>query len=88
MDLNGDGVDDLLGTTNRADGRGGVLAYEVPSAGVRGNWTRHVLATGFKPQGWPTPGKGAPGRSQAFYPRSNVTAGKPWVLVSGDDSGL
>ena len=50
---------------------------------------RHILAKGYQPQGLVPflPGKGAPGSSRAFQPHTNAT-GKPWIMVSGDDSGL
>lgn len=86
-DLNADGKTEVLATSNGADGS--VYAYEVPASGADvtdpSAWTRHVLATGFKPKGW-GPGKGAPGRSVAFQPQ---TGGKdaPTIAVSGDDDG-
>eukprot|EP00300_Choanocystis_sp_HF-7_P004257 c13268_g1_i1.p5 GENE.c13268_g1_i1~~c13268_g1_i1.p5 ORF type:complete len:113 (-),score=27.38 c13268_g1_i1:83-421(-) len=50
----------------------------------------HLLATGYTPlpTRFPTPGRGAPGKAEAIWPRvkdSNTT--KPSILVSGDDAG-
>ena len=36
VDVNGDGKKDLLASTNEANGRGGVYAYEQPQGA--GNW--------------------------------------------------
>ena len=43
VDINGDGRDDLLATNNRNDGKGAVMAYEVPLQ-LNGTWTRYVAA--------------------------------------------
>jgi hypothetical protein len=50
MDLNGDKKPDLLVTIND-EYNGSLIAYELPPAGqIRtGNFTKHVLASGFKP---------------------------------------
>jgi len=93
-DLNGDGVLDVLATNNRADGLGGVFAYEAPRAGDWRNgapWVKHVLARGFKPKKhwFPMPGQGAPGLAFPLWlPGSDgVTKNKPVVVLTTDDGG-
>ena len=97
VDLNQDGSLDLLVTNNRNDGTGSVFAYEQPSS-PSSPWTRHVLATGYTPLpvSIPTPGRGAPGKAEAFWPkpttanlkRSSANSTKPAIVLSGDDAGF
>ena len=47
-DLNADRKLDLLVTNN--NGNGSVFAYETPDK-TGGNWTSHVLSSGYKPKG-------------------------------------
>jgi len=92
-DLNNDGRTELLVTNNQADGTGSVFAYEVPKA-LEDPWTRHELATGFKPTPSiiPSPGahsRGSPGAATAFHiETSQVGKSKPQILLSGDDGGF
>jgi len=76
------------------DGKGSVFGFEQPINGSlgAGNWTRHVLASGFIPQPTllPSPGahsRGSPGRAVSFHARV-PSSGKPQVLLSGDDGGF
>jgi len=94
VDLNLDGKMDLLVTNNQddkgADGKGSVFGFERPSGSSK--WTKHVLATGFTPHpsALPSPGahsKGAPGKAASFHAKL-PGAGKPQVLLSGDDGGF
>lgn len=89
IDINGDGVKDLLVTNNRNDGKGGVYVYELPPDifAPGANWTRHELASGFKPIRSFLPGQGGPGTARAFQPFSGKAQLKPSILVSGDDNG-
>ena len=47
VDLDGDGANELLVTSQGTDGKGKVLAYERPADWEAGAaWTKHVLADG------------------------------------------
>ncbi len=89
IDLNLDGKRDLLATTNMADGKGAVYAYELigdfqdgPSA-----WKRHIIATGYAPiHRFFPPGQGSPGAAIAFQ-QSVHQKMKPTIMVSADDGG-
>lgn len=87
-DVNGDGKKDILATTNTANGKGSVLAYEIPTGQdwKQGSWPKHRIATGFKPTKAFLPGRGSPGTATAIYPTKN-TSGKPLVMVGADDGG-
>jgi hypothetical protein len=79
LDLNGDGVKDLLVTSQGASGSGKVLAYEQPAPGTSewadgAAWTKHTLADGYKPLKAYLPGRGSPGETAA---RS-----VPWALLT------
>mmetsp|Transcript_76419 Transcript_76419/g.224205 ORF Transcript_76419/g.224205 Transcript_76419/m.224205 type:complete len:504 (+) Transcript_76419:53-1564(+) len=91
-DINGDGRLDILVSNNQDDGTGAVFAYEQPSNILAGTWTKHVLASGYKPLPTllpnPPHARGAPGASQAFWPLVSNKSSKPWILVSGDDAGF
>lgn len=89
VDLNDDGKKDLLATTNTANGKGAVFAYEQPvDFKAKGaTWTVHRLADGYKPTKAFLPGRGAPGLAQAFFVNKN-TDRVPSILVSGDDAGV
>jgi len=85
-DLNGDGVDDVLATTNRNDGLGAVYGFEVPSDARTGTWTSHRLGpAGFAPH-FRLPGQGGPGTATAFRLNMGAPERKAMVLVSGDDN--
>ena len=90
-DLNGDGVKEILATTNTANGKGAVYIYEASStlSSTRMEdikWKKTKIADGYKPMGLPFPGKGAPGRASSFKIHVNDT--KKAILVSGDDGGV
>ena len=54
-----------------SDHNGKLVAFEIPSDFRTENWTRHDIATGFKPQNIIiTEGNGAPGMAFVFYPIS------------------
>ncbi|KAF7539588.1 hypothetical protein G7054_g2019 [Neopestalotiopsis clavispora] len=85
VDVNGDGVKDLLVSNHQGDGTGGVYAYEVPAdvTQVKG-YTRHTLASGF-----PVTQRGlqqaAPGSPRAFFPTpESEEAGVPYIVLAGD----
>jgi len=86
VDLNNDGIKELLVSSNRADGKGAILVYEVPANYKAGNWPSRTLATGWVPYNKWMPGKGSPGLSQTFYPTRDESK-KPWIGVSTDDAG-
>eukprot|EP01043_Picozoa_sp_COSAG02_P030942 COSAG02_NODE_1999_length_10148_cov_15.105483_4_plen_439_part_00 len=92
VDINGDGTKDLLATTNEANGKGGVYAYEQPLGDWRTEkWTKHTLATGYKPTLPFLPGRGSPGAALAFVPaehRQQQGEPRPSILVSADDGGF
>lgn len=48
VDLDADGKRELLVTNHVGGNGGGLFAYDVPADISRGNFTKHVLATGFK----------------------------------------
>lgn len=87
VDLNGDGVKELLATSQQTkDMPGKVLAYERPANWRAGNWSTHLLADGFYPQPKQPTGSGSPGTAFAFTMDASK-GGKPHILVSGDDGG-
>ena len=95
VDVNGDGKKDLLASTNEANGRGGVYAYEQPQGA--GNWrterwTKRTLATGYKPTKAFLPGRGSPGTAEVFHIHTGSLGGaaapRPAVVVSADDGGF
>lgn len=92
VDLNGDGKKEILATTNEANGKGAVYAYEQPANWRTDPWKKHVLATGYKPKNPFLPGQGAPGSALAFDlfigPHGKSAASTPYILVSGDDMGI
>ena len=89
VDLNGDGKKDLLATTNTANGKGAVWAYEQPSDFRKDAWPRHMLADGYKPKKAFLPGRGSPGRALAFQiEQAKHPAAKPAIIVSADDGGF
>jgi len=65
------------------DGKGKVLAYEVPSEWATDTWTKHELADGYAPLHRFLPGQGSPGVARAF-PVSNQS---PHIIVTADDGG-
>lgn len=87
VDLSGDSKKELLVTSNKDDGTGGVYVYEQPSDPISTAWPKHVLEVGFKPIHFRLPGAGGPGVAQAFYPDLRRVDLKPSILVDGDDNG-
>jgi len=88
VDLDNDGKDDLLVTSNRDDGHGALYAYEIPPDFRNGEWKSHTLATGYKPLKSGT-GKGAPGTARSFHAEvASKGKAKPQILISGDDAGV
>jgi hypothetical protein len=87
VDLNGDGKKDLLCTTNEANGKGSVIAYEQPSDWRIVSWPKHTLATGYTPIQPYLPGRGSPGTARAFQ-LDYVSRTQPSILVSADDGGF
>jgi len=88
MDLNGDGKVDLLATTNTANGKGSVIAYEVPADFKSDKWPKFRLATGYKPTKAFLPGRGSPGTAHAFHIKTDAGGNsKPSIIVSADDGG-
>ncbi|CAF0972858.1 unnamed protein product [Rotaria sordida] len=87
LDLNGDNRPDLLVTVND-EFNGSLIAYELPSSGDirRGNFTKHILASGFKPR-VQVKGQGAPGQAIAIQYYSFTVRKKPILILSGDDDG-
>lgn len=83
VDVNGDGVLDILATNHDGKGKGSVFAYEVPKS-VADPWARHVLATDF-PVLQKGIGQAAPGAAEAFYANKG-DSGKPMIVVAGDAS--
>ena len=84
VDLNNDGSKDLL-VTNHVGGSGGsVYAYEIPQDILKGNFTKHILATNFTVTE-PGSNQAAPGFAYAFKPYTKYS-GKPYILVAGDGS--
>ncbi|XP_076471194.1 uncharacterized protein LOC143301074 [Babylonia areolata] len=84
-DLNLDGTLDLM-VTNNALTHASLFAYTVPADFRTGDFSRRVLSTGYTSRTSGT-GHGAPGSALLVSPRTDVTAQKPYILVSGDDAG-
>lgn len=84
VDLNVDGSLDLLVTNHQGGSGGAVYAYEIPQDILKGNFTRHVIATGFKVLE-PGANQAAPGFAYAFQVNARSTE-KPHILVAGDGS--
>lgn len=85
VDLNNDAKIELLITSNRNDGKGGVFVYIPPSDIMTDQWTIHTLYDDFKIVKLHLPGIGAPGSPMTFRPLNSK--GKLDIMVSGDDSG-
>ncbi|CAF1170957.1 unnamed protein product [Rotaria sp. Silwood1] len=87
LDLNGDYKPDLLVTVNDAH-NGSLIAYELPRSGDirKGNFTKHVLASDFKPL-VQAKGRGAPGQAITVQFYSLTVRKKPILILSGDDDG-
>lgn len=87
MDLNGDQKPDLLVTVSD-EYNGSLIAYEMPPSGeIRtGNFTKHVLASGFKPL-VQARGRAAPGQAIPVQFYSLTDRKKPILILSGDDDG-
>lgn len=52
VDLNNDGKKDILATTNTANGKGAVFAFELVGDYTEGPsaWKKHKLSDGYKPR--------------------------------------
>jgi hypothetical protein len=89
VDLDGDGVDELLVTNHQSNGeepKPAVYAFEVPWANLKnGQYTRHTLCYGIAENVDDTSFVGAPGFAHGFYPRAGMT-GPKWVFAAGDGS--
>jgi len=89
IDLNGDGIQDLLATSQGDSGSGYVLAYEQPKGAWNDDgatWDKHMLADGYAPLKSLIPGQGSPGTAVPF-PSPLTNGVKPWIVVSADDGG-
>lgn len=87
-DLNGDQKPDLLVTVND-EFNGSLIAYELPPSGDvrRDTFTKHVLATGFKPR-TQAKGRGAPGQAiPVQFSSPSKPRKKPVLVLAGDDDG-
>ena len=83
VDLNKDGIVDLLVSNHQNDTKAGIFAYE--GTGNFNNWKKHTLVSGIvSRQGGP--GAGSPGSAFAFYPTSEFELGLPWIVAGGDAS--
>ena len=84
VDLNNDSLPELLVNNHEAGNGGGIFAYEIPKDILKGEFTKHVLATGFKvlEKG---PNQAAPGFAYGFQLNSTKLL-KPSILVAGDGS--
>lgn len=87
VDVNNDGRLDLLTTTwSQLGDPGALIAYEIPNDWQDlSKWNSHIIRDGYKD--FPLPGKGSPGTAVAFWPDLKNTDSKPYIFVSGDDSG-
>ena len=102
-DLNLDGRLDVLTSNHQGDGcfdvtrdaiPGRVLAIEQPADGrlFESDWRVHVIKDDIRPNPtFPAPARGpgrlAPNRALAFWPRrSDEGKRRPWVLVGGDEA--
>ncbi|MGI9341819.1 MAG: hypothetical protein ACR2QV_03155 [Gammaproteobacteria bacterium] len=103
IDLNRDGRDDILASNHQGDDcfdvtadpiPGRVYALEQPDSGdiFNDDWTVRILKDNIRPN--PTfpepsmgPGRLAPGRAKAFWPkRAHEGKKKPWIVVGGDEA--
>ena len=84
VDLNNDGSVELLVNNHEAGNGGQIFAYEIPKDILHGNFTKHVLASGFKvlEKGM---NQAAPGFAYGFQLNSTDPL-KPSILVAGDGS--
>ena len=103
VDLDRDGVPEILASNHQPDGctpmtssavPGRVYALQAPPSGdlFGAPWTTHVLLDDIRPN--PSvapvtpPGRLAPGRAQAFWPmRLMEWFARPWIVVGGDEAG-
>ncbi|KAK6172625.1 hypothetical protein SNE40_016242 [Patella caerulea] len=84
VDINQDGVQDLLVTTNNEQGNGGtVLVYTVPSDARLGVYKRYNITRYYTPRKSGM-GKGAPGAASMLPTSRNKFHD---ILLSGDDDG-
>jgi hypothetical protein len=103
VDLNRDGQVDILATNHQGDDcfaatqqpiPGRVFAVEQPASGdiFNDDWTVHILKDDIRPNpSFPEPAMGpgrlAPGRAKAFWPkRAHEGKKKPWIVVGGDEA--
>lgn len=83
VDLNNDGVNELL-VTNHEASNGQVFSYTLPKSFKSTKWNRVVLLDGIETrQGGMN--QASPGQAIAFRPSTSYS-GKPYILVSGDGS--
>lgn len=84
VDLNNDGVPDLLASNHQAVAeQSAVFAYVAPSDWKTGTWVRHVLTNNITTlkKG---EGQASPGNAVAFSPSQQWAQNKKWILLSGD----
>uniref|UniRef100_A0A7S3DB35 FG-GAP repeat protein n=1 Tax=Palpitomonas bilix TaxID=652834 RepID=A0A7S3DB35_9EUKA len=91
LDVNGDGVEDLVASNHQGDGSGGIFAYDLPQDGayLNGSYARHTLNSGF-PVRESGIGQAAPGIID-FQPvpgsgKGLRTSTRPLLFVAGDGS--
>jgi len=87
VDVDGDGNEELL-VTNHQGPKDKILpavfAYEVDWNDLaNGDFKRHTLTSGPSKNKGNTPGIGAPGFAQAFYPKKNMK-GPKYIYAAGD----
>lgn len=82
VDLNGDGLNEILVTNHVSNEKAGVFAYEVPAEPRHDNWNKHVIHQGFKTTARGI-GQASPGNARAFKANSE-TDKKLSIVVSGD----
>lgn len=100
VDLNGDGLVDILGTNHQPDNSdefpsniaGRVFGIEQPEGSIFDNdWTTHVFLDDIRPQpslAGAQASRLAPGDADVFYVDTNPNkALKPWIVVGGDEAG-
>jgi len=92
VDLDGDGVDELLATNHQGNYRDNddsilpaVFIYEVPGNIESGTYTRHIAAWGASALKDDNTGAGAPGFAYGFHPDVNAPSSEPkWIAAAGD----
>jgi len=84
IDLNNDGIEELLASSHNPNLGGSVYAYDIPSDIANGEFVRHTLATGFKVKKFGI-GQGSPGFLTPFHPKVDASL-RPHIVVAGDGS--